>query len=170
MECLLGQRTSASAASIPLARGVTERRDQRTGQHGTRRTDRNGYAKAAVLPKRNVVIDATATSSTDVRDVEHSECKGLLVVAPWSKSCENLIAARAGLTTLLSLASANVELHIDESGGSRRPYVVKVYVYSPLASPELSARFKNNEPMQLEDLKGYAMYFLFDRTHIFIGM
>jgi hypothetical protein len=57
MECLLGQRTSACAASIPLARGVTERRDLCTKKAGTRRTDRCGYAKAAGIPKRNVVID-----------------------------------------------------------------------------------------------------------------
>jgi hypothetical protein len=49
MESLLGQRTSASAASIPLTRGVTERRDLLKKKAGTRRTDRSGYAKAAVM-------------------------------------------------------------------------------------------------------------------------
>jgi hypothetical protein len=86
---------------------------------------------------------AAASSSTDVRDVEHSECKGVVLVAPWTRRCEILISARAGMSELLSLASEHEELRIDESSTSRRAYVVKVFVYSTLPPPELSARFKH---------------------------
>jgi hypothetical protein len=85
-----------------------------------------------------------ASSSTDVRDVEHSECKGMLLVAPWSVRCEEWIKNMAGLPDLLKLASESGELKSDESGHSRLPYVVRVFIYSTLPAENIIARFKTN--------------------------
>ena len=113
---------------------------------------------------------AAASSSTDVRDVAHSECRGVVLVAPWTTRCETFISARAGMSELLSLASEHNELRIEESSTSRRSYVVKVFVYSTLPPPDLSERFKTNAPRHVEGSAEYAMYFLSDKTEILKGM
>ena len=113
---------------------------------------------------------AAAFSSSDVGDVEHSECKGVVLVAPWTTRCEIFISAHAGMSELLSLASKTEELRIDESSTSRRSYVVKVFVYSTLPPPDLSERFKQNAPKHIEGSGQYAMYFLWDKAQIFKGM
>ncbi len=65
-----------------------------------------------------------ASASTILRDVEHSECKGMLLVAPWTVRCAEWIKDMAGLPDLLKLASESGELKIDESGASRLAYVM----------------------------------------------
>jgi hypothetical protein len=113
---------------------------------------------------------AAASSRTDVSDGEHSECKGVVLVAPWTTRCEIFISACTGLLELLSLASEHEELHIEESSTSRRSYVVKVFVYATLPPPEVSELFKKNAPGHLDGSTDYGMYFLLDKAHIFKGM
>jgi hypothetical protein len=102
--------------------------------------------------------------------MSHAECRGVVLVAPWTRRCETFISARAGMSELLSLASEHNELRIDESSTSRRSYVVKVFVYSTLPPPDLSERFKTNAPRHLEGSAEYAMYFLSDKAEMFKGM
>ena len=113
---------------------------------------------------------AAASSSSDVREVEHAECRCVLLVAPWTAKCDSFVLSRGGIPELLHLASEHGELHIDESGNSRRAYIVKVFLYATLPPPELCARFNKNGPMHLDSSKAYAMYFLRDREDIFKGL
>ena len=94
----------------------------------------------------------------------------MLLVAPWSVRCAEWISTMAGLPDLLRLASESGELKIDESGGSRDPYVVKIFIYSTLPAQNIIARFKKNTPVFLERTTQYAMYLLFDPPQMLKGM